>query len=163
MRRSVLVAAMLAATVAPISAAKAAFSGASERGSAVYRYLGLPIYDATLYTKAGAPLDWNEDFGLQLRYLRNFTQYDLVESTMRELSRTGGTLPVRAQLEDCFSDVRKGDRFLAVTDGPNRVNFWLNGNRTCTLSYPGITSRFMGIFLGENSRSASFTRKLRGQ
>lgn len=163
MLRRFLAAVLLAATLAPVSAAKAAFSGASERGSAVYRHLGLPIYEARLYTKGGAPLDWNEDFGLQLRYLRNFTQYDLVESTMREFNRTGGQLPVRAQLEGCFSDVRKGDRYLAVTDGPNRIHFSLNGKRTCTLSYPQISYRFMGIFLGDNSRSAGFTQRLRGQ
>ncbi|SDJ06684.1 hypothetical protein [Aliiruegeria lutimaris] len=162
-RRVLLLAALLAASVASVSSADAAFSGASERGSAVYRHLGFPVYEARLFTKGGAPLDWNRDFGLELRYLRNFTQYDLVESTMRELNRTGAPLPVRSQLETCFSDVRKGDRYLAVTDGPDRISFRLNGTRTCTLSHPQITNRFMGIFLGENSRSASFTRKLLGQ
>ncbi|MDV7144348.1 hypothetical protein R3X27_16830 [Tropicimonas sp. TH_r6] len=143
--------------------AQAAFAGASERGSATYRHLGIPIYEARLFTKGGAALDWNEDFALELRYLRSFTQYDLVESTMRELDRTGGPLPVRGKLDACFKDVRKSDRFLAVTDGPNRLYFSLNGARTCTLSHAQITPRFMGIFLGENSRSARFTRKLRGQ
>jgi hypothetical protein len=164
MLKSVLSGALMAAFfLAQPSPATAAFSGASERGSAVYRYLGLPIYEARLYTNGGAPLDWNEDFGLELRYLRNFSQYDLVESTMRELNRTGSPLSVRAKLESCFKDVRKGDRFVGVTDGPNRITFRLNGTRTCTLSHPQISYRFMGIFLGENSRSASFTRKLRGQ
>ncbi|PRY22544.1 hypothetical protein CLV78_10684 [Aliiruegeria haliotis] len=164
MHRRILPALLLAASLlATPSPSLAAISGASERGSAVYRHFGLPIYEARLYTKGGAPLDWNEDFALELRYLRNFTAFDLVESTMRELDRTGGALPVRGQLETCFTDVRKGDRFLAVTNGPDRISFRLNGRQTCTLSHSGITYRFMSIFLGDNSRSQRFTRKLRGQ
>ncbi|WP_068112069.1 hypothetical protein [Tropicimonas marinistellae] len=153
---------LLLALPHPATAIGSVLPGASERGAAVYRYLGFPLYEARLFTRGGAPLDWNQDFGLELRYMRNLTQYDLVEGTMRELTRTGGALPVRGQLEGCFVAVRKGDRYLAVTDGPNRVDFWLNGTRTCTLSHPQITYRFMSIFLGENSRSKSFTRKLRG-
>ena len=104
-----------------------------------------------------------KDFGLELSYLRNLSGKDIVESTMRELERTGGGLPVRAKLDACFTDVSKGDRYLAVTDGPNRVGFWLNGRKACTLSHPQIAPRFMAIFLGDNTRSKSFTRKLRGQ
>ena len=143
--------------------AQAAFSGAQERGAATYRHLGFPIYQARLFTPGGAAFDWNAEFGLELRYLRNFTQYDLVESTMRELARTGGALPIRGKLEACFTDVSKGDRFTAVTQGPNRISFRLNGAPRCTLSHPQIKYRFMSIFLGENSRSKSFTRKLQGQ
>lgn len=164
MRSALLLVLFLAtAASAQASAISAALPGASERGAAVYRYLGFPLYEARLYTKGGAAFDWNTDFGVELRYLRNLSQYDLVEGTMRELARTGGALPVRGQLESCFSGVSKGDRYLAVTNGPNSVSFWLNGRRTCTLSHPQIKYRFMGIFLGDNTRSKSFTRRLRGQ
>ena len=164
MLRAALLFAIFASS-APVGATpiESALSGASKRGEATYRYLGLPLYEATLYTAGGQPFDWNKEFGLELRYRRNLTQYDLVEGTMRELDRTGSPLPVRQQLEGCFSSVSKGDRYLAVTDGPNRIGFWRNGQRTCNLSHPQIKYRFMGIFLGENSRSSSFTRRLRGQ
>ena len=133
------------------------------RGAATYRYIGLPLYKAQLFTRSGAPLDWTKDFGLALTYLRNLTQYDLVEGTMRELARTGASLPVRDQLQDCFRDVHKGDRYLAISQGANQLGFWLNGERVCTLSHPAIKTRFMSIFLGDNSRSAAFTRKLKGE
>ncbi|SNS25855.1 hypothetical protein [Tropicimonas sediminicola] len=164
MPRPLLLALLLAASqLAHVPVAEAAFAGARERGSAVYRYFGLPLYEARLFTPGGAPLDWNAPFGLELRYMRNLTQYDLVEGTMRELERTGGALPVRGKLETCFDAVSKGDRYLAVTQGPDRIAFFRNGQQTCTLAHPQITSRFMGIFLGENTRSSAFTRKLRGQ
>ncbi|RYH08144.1 hypothetical protein [Tropicimonas sp. IMCC6043] len=163
--RSVLLLALFLTGALPAQAAAigAVLPGASERGTAVYRHFGFPIYEARLYTRGGGAFDWNDEFGLELRYLRNLSQYDLVEGTMRELARTGGALPVRNQLESCYSKVSKGDRYLAVTDGPNRISLWLNGRPACTLSHPEIKYRFMAIFLGENTRSQSFTRRLKGQ
>ena len=95
MRKSFFPALLLAIGL-PLQAAAigSVLPGASERGSAVYRYLGFALYEARLFTQGGAPLDWNEEFGLELRYMRNLTRYDLVEGTMREFARTGGTIPV---------------------------------------------------------------------
>ncbi len=133
------------------------------RGAATFRFLGFPFYKARLFTQHGAPLDWSKDFGLELQYMRTLSEFDLVESTMRELARLGDAIPVRAQLETCFDDVIKGDRYTAVSMGQNRIAFWLNGKPTCTLTHPNIKSRFMGIFLGDNTRSKIFTRKLKGE
>ena len=149
--------------VAQASTIKAALPGAELRGAATFRYIGFPLYEAQLFTRSGAPLDWSQDFGLELTYLRNLTEYDLVEGTMRELNRTGAALPVRGKLEKCFRDERKGDRYVAVSKGQNQIGFWHNGQRVCTLSHPKIKTRFMAIFLGENTRSKSFTRKLKGE
>lgn len=164
MRSFVFAFALLALpTGAQASAIKSVLPDAETRGTATFRYIGFPLYEAQLFTKSGAPLDWSKDFGLELKYLRNLTELDLVEATMRELSRTGATLPVRGQLEKCFNDVRKGDRYVAISKGPNQIGFWHNGIRVCTLSHPRIKNRFMSIFLGENTRSKSFTRKLKGE
>ncbi len=140
-----------------------ALSGAELRGSATFRFIGFPLYEARLFTKGGAPLNWDADFGLELKYLRNLSESDLVEGTMRELTRTGPALPLRRALERCFRNVSKGDRFVAVSDGQDRIGFWHNGKRMCTLAYPQIKTRFMAIFLGDNTRSKSFTRKLKGE
>lgn len=133
------------------------------RGAATYRYLGFPLYDAQLFTKGGAAFNWNSDFGLELQYRRNVTKKVLINSTLDEMERIGRAAPVRDQLETCFRAVSKGDRYLAISDGPDTVSFWLNGRMTCTMTYPGIKRSFMSVFLGENTRSAAFTQKLRGQ
>ncbi len=133
------------------------------RGGATYRFLAFPLYKARLFTPSGAPLDWSKDFGLELQYMRNLTRYDLVEGTMREFARQGASLPVRDQLNTCFNDVRKGDRYTAVSYGQDKIAFLLNGQRTCTLAHPQIKSRFMGIFLGDKTRSKTFTRELKGE
>ncbi len=139
-----------------------ALNDAELRGSATFRYLGFPIYDAQLFTPGGTPLNWSQDFGLELRYRRNLSKKALVNSTLDEMKRIGRAAPVRSQLDVCFDAVRKGDRYLAISQGPNKVGFWLNGRKVCTMSYPGIKRSFMSIFLGDNTRSASFTRTLRG-
>jgi hypothetical protein len=140
----------------------AALPGAELRGQATFRFLGLPIYQARLYTPGGEPLDWQKELALELTYLRNIPETDLIESTLQEFSRTGASLPVKDQLLQCFADVGKGDRYLAVSNGPDKIMFWRNERQTCTLSHPQIKQRFMTIFLGENTRSPSFTRKLQG-
>ncbi|MDQ2091334.1 hypothetical protein [Marimonas arenosa] len=164
MRNLILTACLLFVSAqAHASAVKSALSGAELRGAATFRYVGFPLYEARLFTPGGTPLDWSRDFGLELTYLRTLTAYDLVEGTMRELQRIGAPLPVRDQLERCFADVRKGDRYAAVSNGPDRLDFWRNDKRVCTLSHPRIKTRFMSIFLGDNTRSKSFTRRLKGE
>lgn len=158
-----LLMALLAAKGLAASPIDEALKDAQLRGSATFRYLGLPIYDAKLYTPGGAPFSWNEDIGLQLTYRRNIKKKVLIESTLEEMARAGRSAPVQDQLETCFRAVTKGDRFQAVSDGPDAVEFWLNGQQTCTLTYPGIKRSFMSVFLGDMTRSASFTKKLKGQ
>ncbi|WP_241525641.1 hypothetical protein [Pseudophaeobacter leonis] len=79
------------------------------------------------------------------------------------MERRGAPLPQRAQLERCYRDVRKGDRYVAVSKGPDAIGFWLNDTFICTLSQPQIKTSFMEIFLGDNTRSRSFSRALRGE
>lgn len=164
MRRCV---ALLWLLLTPVSAqastVDAVLPDAELRGAATFRFVGFPLYKARLFTQSGTPLDWSKDFGLELQYLRNLSEFDLVEGTMREFARLGAPVPVRSQLEMCFDDVRKGDSYTAVSMGQNKIAFWLNGRPTCTLSHPQIKSRFMGIFLGDNTRSKSFTHKLKGE
>jgi len=140
-----------------------ALPDAQHRGEAIFRFLGFPIYKARLYTDGGRAFDWQQDFGIELTYKRNLTKYDLVESTLREMKRLGQTPAIRDQLVRCYDNVAPGDRYLAVTDGPDRIGFWRNERPVCTLSHPQIKRHFMSIFLGENTRSAKFTRNLRGR
>lgn len=133
-----------------------------QRGVATFRYLGLPVYQARLFTPSGKPLDWSRDFAIELTYLRNISAKTLVQSTLQELARTGGPLPIDAALKGCFDAVRSGDRYLALSKGSNAVQFWRNGRPACTLRHPRIKQRFMAIFVGQNTRSRAFSAKLRG-
>jgi hypothetical protein len=148
--------------LAQASVIDSALSEAELRGKAVFRFVGIPIYEARLFTTAGAPLDWSRDFGIELEYMRKIGKEYLVGSTMDEFARTGPPPPVKDKLARCFDDVEKGDRYLAITQGQNQIGFWRNGVPVCTLSHPQIARRFMSIFVGDTTRSASFTRRLKG-
>ena len=143
--------------------AAAAPEGMALRGQATVRILGFPLYDARLYTPDGSALDWRRDFGLELTYRRALREHDLVESTVSAMRRQGNVPPARSALAECYTAVGKGDRFLAVTEGPDRIGFWFNGRRVCTLVQNGIKIGFMSIFLGENSHSPEVTRRLLGE
>lgn len=133
------------------------------RGQAEFRVLGVPIYEARLFTPNGQPLDWAGDYGLELTYLRPLTANALINSTQNELVRLGHVTPNDLALGACFQDVGVGDRYLAVPDGTDRITFWRNGERVCTLDHPGFAHGFMSIFLGDNTQSAAFTRALLGR
>ncbi|SLN71901.1 hypothetical protein ROA7450_03975 [Roseovarius albus] len=154
---------IVAAGVASATPVDNILPDAEPRGQATFRFLGLPIYHARLFTANAAPLSWQNDFAIELTYKREIAQKELVGSTLQEFDRLGSPLPLRDNLMRCFYDVNKGDRYLAVSDGPDRIRFWRNGKRTCTLAYPDIKKRFMSIFVGDNTRSQSFTRRLVGQ
>lgn len=101
LRFAVFFALLTAPTLLQASIVKSVLSTAEVRGEATYRFIGLSLYQARLYTKDGAPLDWSEDFGIELNYLRGLTKRDLVEGTLQELERAGNPLPVREQLTQC--------------------------------------------------------------
>ncbi|WP_171124057.1 hypothetical protein [Ruegeria sp. HKCCA4707] len=138
-------------------------SNPQQVGSATFRFLGIPVYDAQLFTPNGAAFSWDADLGLKLTYRKTLKQKALVESTLEEMARQGNPAPSQSALEGCYKAVGKGDSYIAISEGPNKVGFWRNGQKTCTLSYPGAKRAFMSIFLGTDTRSASFTRQLKGQ
>jgi hypothetical protein len=155
--------ALLAPALALASAIGSALPGAELRGVATLRFVGFAVYEARLFTSSGKPLDWSEDFALELTYLRSFSKAEIVDSTLQEFARTGGAMPVQDQLDVCFAAVTPGDWTLAISQGPDQVGIWRNDAPACTLSHPQMKLRFMSIFLGDNSRSPAFTRKLKGE
>jgi len=163
LRALVILVVLAVPTFLQASTVKTVLSAPQVRGEATFRFIGFPLYQARLYTTDGAPLDWNQDFAIELNYLRNLTKKDLIESTLKELDRLGHPLPLREQLSQCFDDVSKGDQYLAVSRGHDQIGFWRNGTRVCTLTHPQFKQQFMAIFVGQNTRSKAFTRKLKGE
>jgi hypothetical protein len=136
-------------------------------GSAVFRWLGVPLYEATLFTPGRASFGWQTPLALQLVYARSLSGEVLVEATIAELERIEGTRPDHARmakkLDACFRDVAKGDRYVAVAAEPDRIGFWLNGRQTCDLRHPEARQRILGIWLSDDSRSVEVARRLRGE
>lgn len=136
-------------------------------GEATMRWLGLPIYNAALYTQGSNQFSWTQPIALELEYLRSFPASQLTKSTLDELERIEGPRSDHSaligKLGRCFRDVSKGDRLMAYSSTASKVSFSFNGGAACTVSHSGVRERFLGIWLSDSSRSAKLTRRLKGE
>ena len=144
----------------------ATIENAQIRGAATFRWLGLPLYTARLFTPGGAAVDWSRPVALQLTYARDIKRQSLVDATVSELERLEGSQADHAvigqKLSPCFRNVSEGDQFVAATRGRDEVVLFFNGNKTGSTSHDNLGRRFLDIWLSDNSRSPSQSRKLRG-
>lgn len=143
------------------------FPNAQPLGSASFRWLGVTFYDATLYTQNTSQFSWQKPMALELQYRTGVSGRKLAGSAAIEIRRLEGTAPDSSQfvtkLQKCFRDVKKGDRYVAVSTSQNRVQLALNGRRTCTVDHSDARQRFFGIWLSPNSRMPTLSRQLRGE
>ncbi len=146
---------------------RAAIPDPARLGAVTFRWFGLPLYDAALYTTGGGAFNWRAPLALKLVYARDIPAETLVRATLMELRRMEGARADHAaigrKLGPCFRNVGPGDRFTAIAESTDAVTLWFNGARTCELSHPGIRERFLGIWLSDDSRSARLSRRLRGE
>lgn len=142
------------------------FNGAQLRGEATFRWLGLPLYTARLFTPGGGALSWAKPVGLELVYARNISRQSLVDATVSELERIEGSRAdhgvIGQKLVPCFRDVSDGDRFVATTTSADEVQLFFNGARTCRVRHEDLGARFLNIWLSDDSRSPALSRQLRG-
>ena len=135
-------------------------------GEASLGVIGITAYDARLYTPNGAPFDWASPMALELDYKRGFSAQDLLRGTETEIRRIEGDtndIPtVISLLSTCFYAVEDGDNYIAVGNSTDQIDLWRNGTQTCTVTYPDIRKRFLSIWLSDDSRFTSLSRKLRG-
>ncbi|MQY44067.1 hypothetical protein GG681_15590 [Epibacterium sp. SM1969] len=158
---------LLFGLTANMAIADVGLSNAVRLGSASFRWLGVNIYDATLYTQSARGFSWNNPLALELIYKTGVSGKKLAGSAVIEISRLEGKpadhQEFMAKLRSCFRDVKTGDRYVAVSPAKNRVNLSLNGRRTCSVNHPGARERFLGIWLSPKSRAPKLSRRLRGE
>lgn len=145
---------------------RAAVNAPAELGEGAFRWFGLKVYDAQLFTPRGRGFDWERPFALQLDYARKVRSEILLQASMDELARMEGAradhADIRAKLSRCLRDLKPGDRVVSAPRGANALDFWVNGTKTCRLQHAGIRDRYMAIWLSENARDQALARKLRG-
>lgn len=139
---------------------------AVQTGHVVVKFLGMTLYNATLYTQSEQVFEWTYPFVLELDYSRPFSDAFLIGATMSELDRMEGRVDDRGAIETalgtCFKSVDVGDVYTAFSKNPNQLAFFLNGTQTCQLNFPNISPRVLGIWLSENTRNTRINRQLRG-
>lgn len=138
------------------------------QGQATARLWGFKLYDAQLWTDSDGAFDQSRKFALSLRYAYDFSADLLARTSVKEIVRVeGGHVKDHKALEDqlrrCLVDVSDGIRVTGVSESASRASMYVNGQKTCTLSYPRLRDRFFGIWLAPTSRDAKGASSLRGQ
>lgn len=140
--------------------------GLREVGRGELRWLGLGVYEASLWSPDGR-FDGDvsrRPLALSLDYLRKFTREELVKITAGEWERLGlGTPEARArwanELRRLWHDVRRGDRLTAVVVPGEGTRFYDARRRLGTVADPAFGPAFLSIWL--DPRTA--VRDLRAQ
>lgn len=165
-----LAALMLLATPAAASPGEVsrAMPNAEKVGEAAYTVLSVRLFNAELYADGGS-FSWARPFALTLTYDRSAGANVLINRSIREMSSRGAgnaqqLAPLRAQLERCFTNVSRGDRFTGVSTGHETAVFYLNGAQRCEVRWPNFRRHFFGIWLdGRDGAAARISAQLRGE
>ena len=140
--------------------------GLAVQGEGDFRWFGLPIYHARLWSPAGG---WqaNETFALEIRYARSIKGHRLAETSVDEMRHTGaGSDSQRRQwgesMRTTFPDVRDGDRLSGLMLPGAATRFFLNGQPVGEIADAGFGPAFFGIWLSPGTSRPELRRMLLG-
>lgn len=135
-------------------------------GATDFRVLFWRVFHASLWSKDGA-FDWEQPFALSLTYARDFTDEQLADRTVEEMSRISGQPEAAlqgfgAEFASCVDDVGPGDRITAISVDADKARLFQNGQERCTLQRQDLRRHFFGIWLNRDSSFPDATTRLIG-
>ncbi len=144
-------------------------------GTGQLRWMGLRIYEATLWTPDGEYNEGSGPFALAIRYQRDIPSNRLVRTTMEEMERLDVGGPSvdewERRLSEIFPDVKPGDRIVGVALPDQGTRFVLErGSETNgaaevigQIDDAAFTSAFFAIWLNKDTRLPGLRRELVGR
>lgn len=138
-------------------------------GAGELRWLGLPIYDASLWTTSGRYSGFGpgETVALSLWYGRSFRRDELLGITERAWKKLGRPAAVQrerwlAELRSEWSDVTPGDNVttIVIPGGPTR--FYDQRGLFAQVDDPAFGPAFLAIWLDPRSVVSDLRRQLLG-
>ncbi len=135
-------------------------------GSGTLRFLGLRIYDATLWSPRGS---WaaSQPFALELRYARSFDGAAIAKRSIEEI-RGQRRLPEttlarwQAQLAAIFPDVREGDRLIGVRVPGEGATFYRGTQPIGRIDDETLADAFFDIWLAPATSAPELRARLLG-
>lgn len=160
---------LLAALALPASAGPAGVKLPFETvkvGQGTLRFLGLRIYDATLWAPGGR---WEPDapYALELTYARKIDRSKLATSTVSEI-RKQRNLPQpvlsewEKQLVSLFPDVEPGDRIAAIRIPGQGVSFHAGPRPLGRIKDETFAESFFAIWLDARTSAPALRERLLG-
>ena len=157
------------ATHTPGATIAQAIPGAQRVGHGRLNWLGLGIYDASLWAAPGlTQLEFDRrEFALELSYLRSLRGADIARRSIDEMRRTEGMGPAQAQrwagqLQALFPDVAAGDRITGVHRPGRGAMFFVNGKPAGEIADAEFSRRFFGIWLAVTTSEPGLRAQLFG-
>jgi hypothetical protein len=139
------------------------------QGAGRLRFLGLPVYDALLWSglqkvdgnNANTPL------ALEIQYLRALPGAQIAERSLAEMRRQSGLATDTAarwlmEMRNIFPDVQRGDRVTGVLQPGRGTRFFINGGFKGEIQDAGFGPAFFGIWLSPQTSEPSLREALLG-
>jgi hypothetical protein len=138
-------------------------------GSGELRWLGLPIYDASLWTSTGRYTGFGpgETVALSLWYQRAFRRDDLVRITETAWKKLGQPEAAQrdrwlAELRRAWSDVTPGSNVTTVVMPSGPTRFYDQRGRFAQVDDPAFGPAFLAIWLNPRSVVSDLRQQLLG-
>ncbi len=153
----------------PLAPAVQAMAGAElqPRGHGRLRFLGLSVYDASLWTARDFRASRFEEhpFALELIYLRDFADTEIARASLEQMRRHGTFDEAQAgrwqaQLVAALPSVRKGERLAGVHRPGRGVSFFHQGQPVGEVADPQFARLFFAIWLGEATSAPALRQAL---
>jgi hypothetical protein len=143
---------------------------ASLQGSGSFRWFGLSIYDAALWTgteaytpDSGKPAR----FALDLNYARTLYGKKIAEASIEEIEKLKlGTAEKRqhwlAQMKALFPDVKEGSHITGIYIPNEAARFYFNGKLLGEIRDAEFAHAFFAIWLDKKTSAPDLRKKLLG-
>lgn len=136
-------------------------------GKGRLRWLGLLIYDASLWAR-GANWDAGQDFALDIRYARDIKSTRLIGTTVDEMRRLGVVDERKIaqwteQMARVFPDVSKGQHLTGVNRAGIGADFYYQGKFAGAIADPEFARAFFAIWLDPRTREPGLRKSLIGK
>ena len=144
--------------------------GLSLRGSGVFRYFGLRIYDAVLWSSAPLSterVDFSQPLALQLRYALRLEGRAIADRSIQEIAQLGiGTPEQRSAWQEALRrvlpDVDSGTVVAGVHVPGRGAKFFLNGAPLGEVNDPAFSQAFFSIWLDPKTSAPDLRTALIG-
>ncbi len=138
-------------------------------GAGELKWLGLRIYEASLWTSDGdfRAIRDHQNVALVIDYARNIPRARLVDSARTEWARIGLQDPRTEawcrEVAAIWPDVRPGDRITSLVERDGPTHFFFNGQAIGSIADPDFGPALLEIWLHPNSRSERLRVALTGE
>jgi len=140
----------------------------SLKGSGTYRWFGLSIYDASLWT---GPDGWSDQpkqkIALDLRYARSLVGRKIADASVQEMEKLqlGSTTQRQQWLQQMtalFPDVKEGTHITGIYVPNETARFYLDGKLLGEIRDAEFARAFFAIWLDQHTSAPDLRKKLLG-